>query len=122
MLISTHLILTVRSGMQVIYSVLAGSGEILAHRDQLRPYRAREEARTNILIPTASGANMNLEQPATLRASGSADEDGDFRGYSNAELARARKRKVDAAQLPEVCLRRSKRLRKPKQDFEFKYV
>ncbi|XP_052561924.1 uncharacterized protein LOC120425620 [Culex pipiens pallens] len=44
---------------------------------------------------------MNLEQPATLRASGSADEDGDFRGYSNAELARARKRKGDAAQLPE---------------------
>ncbi|EDS34822.1 hypothetical protein CpipJ_CPIJ002190 [Culex quinquefasciatus] len=95
-------VLQPRSKGLVTLVVLAGSGEILAHRDQLRPYRAREEARTNILIPTASGANMNLEQPATLRASGSADEDGDFRGYSNAELARARKRKVDAAQLPEV--------------------
>lgn len=85
---------------------MAGRGEILAHRDQLRPYKGHVDEMPNIRMTSDSDA-------APVVASGSGVGEEEFRGYPDEELMMARKRKATEAKLPDVCLRRSKRLRKP---------
>uniref|UniRef100_A0A8D8N7I8 (northern house mosquito) hypothetical protein n=1 Tax=Culex pipiens TaxID=7175 RepID=A0A8D8N7I8_CULPI len=107
-----------------------GNAVLIAQRGQLKPRRERRHEHPNLMMPLAkpvtNEAEDNLEFEMgedfeILRGTGCGE--GPFRGFPEPVQPRARRRKRDAAvaDLPEICLRRSKRIRNPKVDSEFNY-
>ncbi|XP_039452428.1 uncharacterized protein LOC120431361 [Culex pipiens pallens] len=111
--------------------VSAGSAVWLAHRDQLKPHYQQQGERPNLMTPFEKSAPdaavvdldvemLNLDEDMLGAGYGGS---GLFRGFPEAATARSRSRKRDAsaAELPAVCLRRSKRIKKPVVNSEFIY-
>ncbi|EDS44494.1 conserved hypothetical protein [Culex quinquefasciatus] len=105
------------------FHVSAGSAVWLAHRDQLKPHYQQQGERPNLMTPFEKSAPdaavvdlevemLNLDEDMLRAGYGGS---GLFRGFPEAATARSRSRKRDAsaAELPAVCLRRSKRIKKP---------
>lgn len=95
--------------------VSVGSAAIMAHRSQIKPYFGREEVRPNVMMaPNSSGSNNEA---------GGGDDEMEFRGFPECELVKTKRRKRDAsrANLPPICPRRSKRIRKRAFDADFDY-
>lgn len=118
--------------------MLVGSVEVMAHRNQIKPYHERESDRPNVLMhpvmrngsheekgqagADAAGEYSVDDDPMELAGSGD-EHDEPFRGFPEVPVAKAasRKRRAAVANLPAAYPRRSKRLRKPLEDSSFKY-
>lgn len=102
---------------------------VFAHRGQLRPRHIRSDVRPNLMLTLEKPAtdavrydqDVEMEDLDVMRGTGCGE--GPFRGFSEQPQSKSRRRKRDAAvaDLPTICLRRSKRQRNQKVDSEFVY-
>ncbi|XP_062535439.1 uncharacterized protein LOC134204677 isoform X2 [Armigeres subalbatus] len=112
--------------------IAIGSALTMAHRSQLRCYKGQTpQPRQNVWLGVGTGGRdatveertgieeRNQEDTEEVNA-GSGSDDEPFRGFPMVP-AKARKRNATSADLPNVCLRRSKRVRKRNEDPEFSY-
>ncbi|XP_058816714.1 uncharacterized protein LOC131679992 [Topomyia yanbarensis] len=99
--------------------IMVGSATAMAHRTQLKSWTRHELlSRPNVRIKPGARENHPTEESEA----GYGSEDEPFRGFSEVrEKARKLKRDADEANLPNVSLRRSKRIRVQNMDTDYIY-